>query len=129
VVCDGRAQGAEPCGSSTRWNLNPGRLLRRCRRGATTAAGGLRTTFSDPYRHRPTGVRCSTGSGITADATRLQASGANNKRAFVRRASQPFELLEQRWRLGRPLPPAPTPGSPGPQRRISVRENGAAAQC
>ncbi|MCY7372041.1 MAG: chorismate-binding protein, partial [Polaromonas sp.] len=62
------------------------------------AGGGLHATFNVPIRtvtarHRV--LRCSTGSGITADAT---AEGEwrewQHKRAFVERASQPFELLE-----------------------------------
>jgi para-aminobenzoate synthetase/4-amino-4-deoxychorismate lyase len=63
-----------------------------------TAAGGLHATFNVPIRTvtaRAGVLRCSTGSGITADAT---AEGEwrewQHKRAFVERASQPFELLE-----------------------------------
>ena len=59
---------------------------------------GLHATFNVPIRTvtaRQRVLRCSTGSGITADAT---AEGEwrewQHKRAFVQRASQPFELLE-----------------------------------
>ena len=62
------------------------------------AGGGLQATFNVPIRTvtaRQRMLRCSTGSGITADAT---AEGEwrewQHKRAFVERASQPFELLE-----------------------------------
>jgi len=62
------------------------------------AGGGLHATFNVPIRTvtaRQRVLRCSTGSGITADAT---ADGEwrewQHKRAFVERASQPFELLE-----------------------------------
>lgn len=62
------------------------------------AGGGLHATFNVPIRTvtaRQRVLRCSTGSGITADAT---AEGEwrewQHKRAFVQRASQPFELLE-----------------------------------
>ncbi len=60
--------------------------------------GGLHATFNVPIRTvtaKARVLRCSTGSGITADAT---AEGEwrewQHKRAFVERASQPFELLE-----------------------------------
>ena len=60
--------------------------------------GGLHATFNVPIRTVTAKARvlsCSTGSGITADAT---AEGEwrewQHKRAFVERASQPFELLE-----------------------------------
>ena len=60
--------------------------------------GGLHATFNVPLRTVTAKARvlsCSTGSGITADAT---AEGEwrewQHKRAFVERASQPFELLE-----------------------------------
>ncbi len=59
---------------------------------------GLHATFNVPIRTvtaRARVLRCSTGSGITADAT---AEGEwrewQHKRAFVERASQSFELLE-----------------------------------
>ena len=62
------------------------------------AGGGLHATFNVPIRTvtaRQRMLRCSTGSGVTADAT---AEGEwrewQHKRAFVERASQPFELLE-----------------------------------
>ena len=62
------------------------------------AGGGLHATFNVPIRTVTAKARvlsCSTGSGITADAT---AEGEwrewQHKRAFVERASQPFELLE-----------------------------------
>ena len=62
------------------------------------AGGGLHATFNVPIRTVTARQRllcCSTGSGITADAT---ADGEwrewQHKRAFVERASQPFELLE-----------------------------------
>lgn len=62
------------------------------------AGGGLHATFNVPIRTvtaKARVLRCSTGSGITADAT---AEGEwrewQHKRAFVERASQPFELLE-----------------------------------
>ena len=62
------------------------------------AGGGLHATFNVPIRTVTASarvLRCSTGSGITADAT---ADGEwrewQHKRAFVERASQPFELLE-----------------------------------
>jgi para-aminobenzoate synthetase/4-amino-4-deoxychorismate lyase len=59
----------------------------------TTAGGCLQR--ADPTVTARAGVRCSTGSGITADAPRLgEWREWNRKRAFVRRASQPFELLE-----------------------------------
>ncbi len=60
--------------------------------------GGIRATFNVPIRtvsSRADGLRCGIGSGITADAS---AAGEwqewRNKRAFVERASSPFELLE-----------------------------------
>ena len=62
------------------------------------AGGGLHATFNVPIRTvtaKARVLRCSTGSGITAGAT---AEGEwrewQHKRAFVERASQPFELLE-----------------------------------
>ena len=67
-------------------------------------AGGLHATFNVPIRTvtaSARALRCSTGSGITADAT---AEGEwrewQHKRAFVERASQPFELLETLALLG-----------------------------
>ncbi|MFM9899452.1 MAG: chorismate-binding protein [Polaromonas sp.] len=65
---------------------------------AKDMGGGLHATFNVPIRTvtaKARVLRCSTGSGITADAT---AEGEwrewQHKRAFVQRASQPFELLE-----------------------------------
>ena len=62
------------------------------------AGGGLHATFNVPIRTvtaRDGALRCSIGSGITADAT---TDGEwrewQHKRVFVDRASQPFELLE-----------------------------------
>lgn len=62
------------------------------------AGGGLHATFNVPIRTviaRQRALRCSIGSGITADAT---PDGEwrewQHKRAFALRASQPFELLE-----------------------------------
>ena len=63
-----------------------------------TADGGLHATFNVPIRTvtaRQRVLRCSTGSGITADATAdSEWREWQHKRAFVVRASQPFELLE-----------------------------------
>ena len=60
--------------------------------------GGLHATFNVPIRTVTASarvLRCSTGSGITADATAEGEWGEwQHKRAFVERASQPFELLE-----------------------------------
>ena len=62
------------------------------------ADGGLHATFNVPIRTvtaRARALRCSTGSGITADATaESEWREWQLKRAFVERASQPFELLE-----------------------------------
>ncbi|MCD2165962.1 chorismate-binding protein [Comamonas koreensis] len=61
-------------------------------------AGGIRATFNVPIRTvalRGTQLQCGIGSGITADAT---ADGEwrewMHKRAFLERASMPFELIE-----------------------------------
>ncbi|WP_332775157.1 aminodeoxychorismate synthase component I [Polaromonas sp.] len=59
---------------------------------------GIKATFNVPIRTvtlRGTALRCGIGSGITADA---RADGEwqewQHKRAFVERASRPFDLLE-----------------------------------
>lgn len=61
-------------------------------------AGGIRATFNVPIRTvvlRGTQLQCGIGSGITADAT---ADGEwrewMHKRAFLQRASMPFDLVE-----------------------------------
>lgn len=61
-------------------------------------AGGIRATFNVPIRTvalRGTQLQCGIGSGITADAT---AEGEwrewMHKRAFLERASMPFDLIE-----------------------------------
>ncbi|MDR2328045.1 MAG: chorismate-binding protein [Comamonas sp.] len=61
-------------------------------------AGGLRATFNVPIRTvvlRGTQLQCGIGSGITADAS---ADGEwrewMHKRAFLERASMPFDLIE-----------------------------------
>lgn len=61
-------------------------------------AGGIRATFNVPIRTvvlRGTQLHCGIGSGITADAT---ADGEwdewRHKRAFLERASMPFDLIE-----------------------------------
>jgi len=61
-------------------------------------AGGIRATFNVPIRTvvlRGGQARCGIGSGITADATAdAEWNEWRHKRAFVERASMPFEILE-----------------------------------
>jgi para-aminobenzoate synthetase/4-amino-4-deoxychorismate lyase len=61
-------------------------------------AGGLRATFNVPIRTvvlQDGQARCGIGSGITADATApAEWDEWRHKRAFVERASLPFDLLE-----------------------------------
>jgi para-aminobenzoate synthetase/4-amino-4-deoxychorismate lyase len=96
-----------PCGSVTGApKVQAMRLIRRLEpgpRGVYCGAVGVlqpggAATFNVPIRTlqlRGDALRCGIGSGITADA---QAEGEwqewRTKRAFVDRASQPFELLE-----------------------------------
>ena len=62
------------------------------------SGGTVHATFNVPIRTvtvRQQALRCSTGSGITADATPDgEWAEWQHKRAFVERASQPFQLLE-----------------------------------
>ncbi|HAU56776.1 MAG TPA: aminodeoxychorismate synthase component I [Comamonadaceae bacterium] len=61
-------------------------------------AGGIRATFNVPIRTvvlRGGQARCGIGSGITADATAdAEWNEWRHKRAFVERASMPFDILE-----------------------------------
>ncbi|MDA8453780.1 chorismate-binding protein [Acidovorax sp. GBBC 3334] len=61
-------------------------------------AGGIAATFNVPIRTvvlRGADATCGIGSGITSDAqAAAEWSEWRHKRAFVERASQPFELLE-----------------------------------
>ena len=61
-------------------------------------AGGIRATFNVPIRTvvlRGAQASCGIGSGITADATAdAEWNEWRHKRAFVERASTPFDLLE-----------------------------------
>jgi para-aminobenzoate synthetase/4-amino-4-deoxychorismate lyase len=96
-----------PCGSVTGApKVHAMRLIRRLEpgpRGVYCGAVGVlqpggTATFNVPIRTlqlRGSALRCGIGSGITADA-RAEGEWAEwrTKRAFVERASQPFELLE-----------------------------------
>ena len=61
-------------------------------------AGGIRATFNVPIRTvvlRGAQASCGIGSGITADATAdAEWNEWRHKRAFVERASAPFDILE-----------------------------------
>lgn len=61
-------------------------------------AGGIRATFNVPIRTvvlRGAQARCGIGSGITAGAAAdAEWSEWRHKRAFLERASQPFDILE-----------------------------------
>ena len=67
-------------------------------RPATNGLHGVQATFNVPIRTvavQGTQVRCGIGSGITADATApAEWQEWLHKRAFVERASMPFDLLE-----------------------------------